>query len=73
MYVDYVRVYDSNGNTLMYDDFDGGTLDEKKWNVEENDDGGGNNELQLYRRPNVSVGAEPETGKSCLVLTARRE
>lgn len=72
MYVDYVKVYD-DGNELIWQDlFDSGTLDESTWNVEENDDGGGNNELQSYRRQNVSITTEPGTGKHCLTLTAKR-
>jgi beta-glucanase (GH16 family) len=71
MYIDFVRVFD--GRDLIWQDmFDGETPDETKWNIEENDDGGGNHELQSYRRENVSLGPEPETGRRCLVLTARR-
>ncbi|MDR0414327.1 MAG: glycoside hydrolase family 16 protein [Prevotellaceae bacterium] len=55
------------------DEFDGATLDELCWNVEVNGDGGGNNELQYYRAENVSVGREHQSGKSCLILTARKE
>ena len=56
------------------DDFTGTTLNESQhWNVEVNGNGGGNNELQYYRRENVSVGIEPATGASCLILTARKE
>jgi hypothetical protein len=71
MYVDFVRVFD--GKNLMWQDmFDGETPDETKWNIEENDDGGGNHELQSYRRQNVSLGPEPETGRRCLILAAKR-
>lgn len=56
------------------DDFTETTLNESQhWNVEVNGNGGGNNELQYYRRENVSVGVEPVTGASCLILTARKE
>ena len=68
MYVDYVRVYDLEGTLIWNDEFD--FLDESKWNIEVRNDGGGNSELQYYKRENVSVGTEPETGRSCLVLTA---
>ena len=75
MYIDYVKVYEGvNTNNLKWQDlFDGNTLDETKWNIEVNDDGGGNNELQAYRQQNVSIGAEPETGKRCLILTAKKQ
>lgn len=56
------------------DNFDGTELNETDhWNIEVNGNGGGNNELQYYRRENVSVGTEPVTGASCLILTARKE
>lgn len=71
MYVDYVRVYDTQKNLLWEDTFDGPVLDETKWNIEENSTGGGNHELQLYTRENVSIGIEPQSGKSCLVLSAK--
>lgn len=55
------------------DDFTGTTLNESQhWNVEVNGDGGGNRELQYYSRENVSVGLDPESGASCLILTARK-
>ena len=57
-----------SGYTLVWsDEFNGTTLNEKAWNVEVSGTGGGNQELQYYRRENVSV----EDGN--LVLTARRE
>lgn len=56
------------------DNFDGTELNETEhWNIEVNGNGGGNNELQYYRRENVSVGVEPVSGESCLILTARKE
>jgi beta-glucanase (GH16 family) len=73
MYVDYVRVYDKAGGLVWHDEFEGPAPDSGKWNIEENDFGGGNNELQVYRRQNVSVGPEPETGRSCLILTAEKK
>lgn len=62
------------GYTLRWsDEFNGTTLNEAIWNIEVNGNGGGNQELQYYRRENVSVEADPATGENCLVLTARRE
>ena len=55
------------------EDFTDGTLDTQVWNIEVNGDGGGNNELQYYCQKGVSVGAEPTTGKQCLILTATKE
>jgi hypothetical protein len=81
MYVDFVRVFShsktnsaSPDEALLWQDlFEGEQLDESRWNIEVNDEGGGNSELQLYRRANVSVGKEPASGKNCLILTARKE
>lgn len=57
-----------SGYTKVWgDEFNGTELDEKAWNVEVNGDGGGNQELQYYRRQNVAV----RDGN--LVITARRE
>lgn len=62
------------GYRLVWQDlFDGDTLDESVWNVEVNGNGGGNKELQYYRRENVTISREPKSGKSCLTLTVRRE
>lgn len=49
------------------DEFNDNALDERNWTVEVNGNGGGNQELQYYRRENV---AEQDGN---LVLTARRE
>jgi len=63
-----------DGYRLVWQDtFDNGTLDETVWNVEVNGNGGGNNELEYYRKENVSVGIEPVSGESCLILTAKQE
>lgn len=60
--------------TLVWEDtFDGNTLNTKNWTIEVNGDGGGNQELQYYRAENVSVGTEPATNRSCLILTAKKE
>ena len=62
------------GYTLVFeDDFNGPTLNENVWNIEVNGEGGGNNELQYYRRENVSVGVDPQTGETALILTAKKE
>ncbi len=57
-----------DGYKLVWsDEFNGNSLDEKAWNIEVNGDGGGNQELQFYRRENVAV------ADGNLVITARRE
>ena len=60
--------------TLVWnEDFTDGSLDRAVRNIEVNGDGGGNNELQYYCEKAVTVGAEPTTGKQCLILTATKE
>ena len=67
-------VMSAQNYTLVWsEDFTDGALDTKVWNIEVNGDGGGNNELQYYSEKGVSVGAEPTTGKQCLILTATKE
>ena len=60
---------------LVWEDtFDGTTLDEAgKWSVEVNGQGGGNQEYQYYRRENLSVGIDPVSGESCLIITGKKE
>lgn len=67
-------IYDINGRPLTHqrvitfeDDFDGSSLDESKWIYELGICRPTNNELQTYRKRNVTV----ENG--CLVITAKRE
>lgn len=55
------------------EDFTDSSLDLDVWNIETNGNGGGNNELQYYCDRGVSLGAEPTTGKQCLILTATKE
>lgn len=60
--------------TLVWsDEFDTPTLDLTKWLIEDNGNGGGNSELQYYDARGVSMGKEPDTGRDCLILTARKE
>ena len=59
---------------VWQDNFDGTQLDEtNNWVVEVNGDGGGNAELQYYRRENISIGKEPVTGANCLIISAKKE
>src|SRR5574344_1231481 len=57
---------ESNGYSLVWQDlFNEDALDESIWNIEVNGNGGGNAELQYYRRENVSVGKDSESGRNC--------
>lgn len=65
---------DGEYSLVWEDNFDGDVLDEtNNWTIEVNGNGGGNNELQYYRRENISVGEEPVSGENCLIITAKKE
>jgi len=56
---------------LMWEDnFDKPALDETQWTIEVQ--AGGNQELQYYRRENISIEKEV-SGVNCLVISAKRE
>ncbi|HEY6913052.1 MAG TPA: family 16 glycosylhydrolase [Paludibacter sp.] len=56
---------------LMWEDnFDKPALDEKQWTIEVQ--GGNNQELQYYRRENISI-EKDASGVNCLVISAKRE
>jgi|GEM_PF-600991 len=59
---------------LMWEDnFDNPVLNETQhWTVEVNGNGGGNNEMQYYRRENISI-EQHTSGVNCLVISAKRE
>ncbi len=66
---------ETDGYKLVWQDlFDGDELNTKRWHVELNGGGGGNNELQFYVNDsdNAIVGKD-EWGNGCLILTAKRE
>ncbi len=69
------RTYNTCRYQLVWEDnFDTGSLDEtNNWFVVVNGKGGGNRELQYYKRDNISVGKEPVSGNRCLIITARKE
>jgi len=55
------------------DNFDKPALNEANWTAVISGSGGGNRELQYYRKENISIGKEPVTGESCLIITAKKE
>ena len=64
---------ETNGYYLVWEDtFDGEELDEAFWNIETVKNPA-NNEIQYYRRNNVSMVLDSVTGRHCLCLTARKE
>lgn len=65
---------EKDGYKLVWEDrFAEGSLNKSNWTIEVNGNGGGNNELQFYREENVTIGKEPKTEKTCLILTAKKE
>jgi len=67
---------ETDGYHLVWQDlFNQCALNTSVWNIEVNGNGGGNNELQYYtaRPDNVTVGVEPVSGDSCLIITAKKE
>jgi len=59
---------------VWVDYFDGPMLDESNhWSIVLNGKGGGNREMQYYKRDNIEVGKEPVTGENCLIISAKKE
>ena len=64
---------EKNGYVLVWEDtFDAPFLNEDYWNVEQNGDGGGNNELQYYHADNITFETDTPSMRKCLVITAKR-
>jgi len=64
----------ANYQLVWQDTFNGTQLDEKNnWTIVLNGKGGGNKELQYYRRENIAIGKEPISGENCLIITAKKE
>ena len=62
-----------NGYALVWEDsFDEATLNASFWNIETVANPA-NNEIQYYRKDNVSMVLDSATGRRCLCLTARKE
>ncbi len=64
---DYVLVWEDN--------FNGNTLDSNFWNIEQREgvwNTGDNQELQHYRKENITVG-DDGNGNNCLIITAKKE
>lgn len=65
--------YAQDYKLVWEDNFDKPVLDEvNHWTIEVNGDGGGNNEMQYYRRENISI-EKHSSGVNCLVINAKRE
>ncbi|MDR2314523.1 MAG: family 16 glycosylhydrolase [Spirochaetaceae bacterium] len=73
MYIDYIRVYNAAGTLIFDEEFNFPRIDTQKWNIEESPGGGRNQGLQNYRRRNVQIDKDRASGRSCLIITARKE
>lgn len=63
-----------DGYKLVWqDNFDGKELNKENWYIEVNGNGGGNSEIQYYKEDNISIGREPVSGNSCLIIHAKKE
>ena len=59
---------------VWQDNFDGPKLDETNhWTIVLNGKGGGNREMQYYKRENIEIGKEPVSGENCLIISAKKE
>jgi len=69
-----VHAGETDGYHLVWQDlFNEGTVNTSIWNIANDGSGGGNQEMEYYIPNNVSVGIEPVSGESCLILTAKLE
>ncbi|MFZ4456545.1 MAG: family 16 glycosylhydrolase [Bacteroidales bacterium] len=68
-----IFLFSQDYKLIWEDNFDKPVLDEiNHWTIEVNGDGGGNNEMQYYRRENISI-EQHSSGVNCLVINAKRE
>lgn len=67
-------VLSAQNYTLVWEDnFNKSTINTKNWTINVDGNGGGNRELQYYRKENISIEKERKTGASCLVITAKKQ
>lgn len=69
--------HESNNEESSYklvweEEFNKSTLDERIWNIEITHTPA-NQELQEYKKDNITIGKEPKSGKQCLIITAKKE
>jgi beta-glucanase (GH16 family) len=62
-----------NYKLVWEDNFNKATLNKKNWTINVDGKGGGNRELQYYRKQNINIEKEPFTGEICLVITAKKQ
>lgn len=73
LFLTFLAAFAQDYKLVWEDNFDKPSLDEvNHWTIEVNGDGGGNNELQYYRRENISIEKHP-SGVNCMVISAKKE
>jgi len=66
-------IFSQEYKLVWQDDFNMPSIDTTTWTPRETGDGGGNNEIQFYLGANISIGKEPVTNESCLIITVKKE
>ena len=66
-------IFSQEYKLVWQDDFNKPSIDTTTWSARETGDGGGNREIQFYHGANLSIGKEPVTNESCLIVTAKKE
>lgn len=70
----FPMIIDAQEYKLVWEDnFNKSVLNKKNWTIEVDGNGGGNRELQYYRKQNISLGVEPKSGERCLIITAKKQ
>ncbi|MFZ4583034.1 MAG: glycoside hydrolase family 16 protein [Paludibacter sp.] len=62
-----------NYKLVWEDNFNKSSINKKNWTINVDGNGGGNRELQYYRKQNVCIEKEPTSGANCLVITAKKQ
>lgn len=62
-----------NYKLVWEDNFNKSSINKKNWTINVDGNGGGNRELQYYRKQNVRIEKEPSSGARCLVITAKKQ
>lgn len=71
--ISFFSIFAQEYKLVWEDNFDKTKLNESIWSIDVNGNGGGNKELQYYRRENIEIGNEPASGASCLIITAKKQ
>ena len=73
LFIFYLTATAVDYKLIWQDNFSKRTLNKKNWTINVDGKGGGNRELQYYRKQNIGIEREPVTGERCLVITAKKQ